>query len=67
MCLIETTLVIACMERIGFTTKKLHDAINYGSTLLLLHKINNYGEMLENDILMHTKNKQTLFEKIAKK
>ena len=31
--------------RIGFTTKKLHDAINLGSISLLLNNINNYGKM----------------------
>ena len=30
---------------IGFTTKKLHDAINLGSTSLLLNNINTYGKM----------------------
>ena len=30
---------------LGFTTKKLHDAINLGSTLLLLNNINNYEKM----------------------
>ena len=31
--------------RAGFTTKKPHDAINLGSTSLLLNNINNYGKM----------------------
>ena len=29
----------------GFTTKKLHDVINVGSTSLLLNNINNYGKI----------------------
>ena len=32
-------------DRIVFTTKKLHDAINLANTSLLLNNINNYGKI----------------------